>query len=107
MSKPGNEMAGLIGTLGKFDPNTKTVSCYEERLLLYLTANNIADDNADRRKANFLSEMGKDIYQVLSDLCSPEKPASKPLEQLLKKLKNNFEPVPNEMTESFTFRTWA
>ena len=58
VSKP-NKMAGLIGMLGKFDPKTETVSCYEERLLLlYLTANNIADDNTDRRKAIFLSEVG-------------------------------------------------
>ena len=93
---------GLIGTLGKFDPKTETVSCYEERLLLlYLAANNIADDNAVRRKAIFLSEMGRDIYQVLSVLCSPDKAASKMLDQLLKKLKDHFEPVPNEMAESF------
>ena len=99
MSKP-DEMARLIGTLGKFDPKTETVLCYEEPLLLYLTANNIADDNADRRKASFLSEVGKDIYQVLSDLCSPAKPATKTLQQLLKKLKDNFEPEPNEVAES-------
>ena len=71
----------------------------------YLTANNIAKDNADRRKAIFLSEVGKDIYHVLSNLCSPEKPASKTLEQLLKKLKGHFEPVPNEMAELFKFWT--
>ena len=102
MSKP-DEMAGLVGTLGKFDPKTKTVSCYEERLLLYLTANNIADDIADRRKAIILGEMGRDIYQVLSDLCSLDKAASKMLDQLLEKLKDHFEPVPNEMAESFKF----
>ena len=45
--------------------------CYEERLLLYLAANNIADDIADRRKAIFLRKVGRDIYHVLSDLCSP------------------------------------
>ena len=73
-------MAGLIGTLGKFDPKPESVSCYEERLLFYLTANNIADDYADRRKAIFLSEVGRDIYQVLSDLCSPDKAGSKTLD---------------------------
>ena len=72
---------------------------------MYLTANNIPDDNADRRKAIFLSEVGRDIYQVLSDLCSPDKAASKTLDQLLKKLKDHFEPVPNEMAESFLFWT--
>ena len=65
------------------------MSCYEERLLLCLTANDIADDHADRRKAIFLSEVGRDIYQVLSDLCSPDKTASKTLYQLLKKLNDH------------------
>ena len=107
MSKP-DEMAGLIGTLGKFDPKTEMVTCYEERLLLYLTANNIADDNADRRKGKFLSEVGRNIYQVLSDWCNPHKPhkaASKTLDKLLKNLKDHFEPVPNEMAVSFKFWT--
>ena len=53
----------------------------------------------------FLSEVGKDIYQVLSDLCSPVKPVSKTLKQLLKKLKDHFEPMPNEMAESFKLWT--
>ena len=54
-------------------------------MLLYLTANNIADDNAYRRDAIFLSDVGRDIYQVLSDLCSSDKAASKTLDQLLMK----------------------
>ena len=51
----------------------------------------------DRRKAIFLSEVERDIYQVLSDLCSPDKAASKTLDQLLNKLQDHFEQVPNEM----------
>ena len=89
--------AARDGGIGKFDPKTESVSCYEERLLLHLTANNIADEHADRRKSIFLSEVGRDIYQILSDLCSPDKAASKTLDQLLKKLKDHFEPVPNEI----------
>ena len=54
------KMAGLIATLGMFDPKTETVTSYKERLKLYLVANNIAanDANAERRKAIFLSEVG-------------------------------------------------
>ena len=52
-----DEMEGLLRTFGKFHRKTETVSCYEERLLLYSTANNIVDDNAARRKAIFLSEV--------------------------------------------------
>ena len=63
-----DEMAGQFGTLRKFDRKTETVSRYEGRLLLYLTANIISDDSADRRKALFLSEVGMGIYQLLSDL---------------------------------------
>ena len=75
MSNP-DELAGPIGT---FDPKTETVSSYDERLLLYLTANNIPDNNPDRRKA---------IYKALSELCSRDKVASKTLDQLLMKLKD-------------------
>ena len=60
------------GTLEKFDPNTGTMSRDEEHLLLYLMANNIAEDNTDRREAIVHSEVEKNIYQVLSDVCSPE-----------------------------------
>ena len=63
-------MAGLIGGLGQFDPKSETVDYYEQRLKLYLLANNVVESvaNADRRKAIFLSEVGRDIFQVLSDL---------------------------------------
>ena len=46
---------------GEFDPKTETVTSYEERLKLYLVANNIAtnDANAERRNAIFLSEVEK------------------------------------------------
>ena len=54
-------------------------------------ANNIPDDNADMRKAIFLSEVGRDIHQVLSDICSPDKAVSKTLDQLLKKWKEQME----------------
>ena len=43
----------MIGTLGKFDPKTQTVSCYDERLLLYLTENDIANTRAKR--SSFMS----------------------------------------------------
>ena len=45
-----NKMAGHIGTLGKFDPKTETVTSYEERLKLYLVANNIAAKDANTEK---------------------------------------------------------
>ena len=48
---------------------------------MYLTVTNMADDNADRRNAIFLSEVGRDIHQLLSGLCSPDKAASKTLEK--------------------------
>ena len=100
-------MSGLIGGLGKFEPKTETVDCYEERLKLYLVANNIlgVEGNAERRKAIFLSEVGKDIFQVLSDLFSPDKPANRTLEELLTKLKEHYEPIPNEMADSLKFWT--
>ena len=73
----------------------RRLTSYEERLKLYLVGNNRAanDAKAERCKAIFLSEEGKEIFQFLSDLFSPDKPA------------DNYEPVPNEMAESFKFWT--
>ena len=83
------------------------MTSYEERLKLYLVANNTSanDEIAERRKAIFLSEVGKEIVQVLSHLFSPDKPADKTLAEHLKKIKDHYEPVPNEMAESFKFWT--
>ena len=49
--------------------------------------------------------MERDIYQQLSDLFIPDKVASKTLDQLLKRLKDDFEPVAKEIAESFKFWT--
>ena len=48
-----NKMAGLIGTLGKFDPKTETVTSYEEWLKLYLVVNNIEANDANGAKLYF------------------------------------------------------
>ena len=57
-------MAGFIDALGKFDPKSETVGSYEERLKLYLITNNITANasNEERRKAIFLTEVGKEIF---------------------------------------------
>ena len=85
-------MAALIGRLGQFDPKSETMDCYEQRLKLYLLANNVVESvaNADRRKAILLSEVGEIFFKYyLIYTNSPEKPADKSLEELFKKMKDH------------------
>ena len=58
----------------------------------------------DRKQvATLLSVIGSKTYALLSDLITPEKPASKTFKQLTKILQTNFEPKPVVIVEHFQF----
>ncbi|XP_064643572.1 uncharacterized protein K02A2.6-like [Lineus longissimus] len=105
-----------IGGVGHFDHTKETFSSYTERLDMFFLANNIVDvvgaEPADllrqagvvaRKKAIFLREIGAEVYTVLVNLTSPDKPRDKTLDELFTVLKAHFNPAPLEISESFHF----
>ena len=56
----------ILGALEAFDPSTDTVSAYVERAELFFTVNNIA---AEKKVPVFLNAVGKQQYQLISNLC--------------------------------------
>ena len=81
---------------------------------MFFTANNIVEtpdsENAtanrrivQQRKAIFLTEVGPEVYSVLSNLLSPAKPKDSTLEDIIRRLKDHHGPAPLEITESFHF----
>ena len=58
---------------------------------------------AEQKRAIFLTEVGPEVYSVLSNLLSPAKPKDKSLADIVQKLKNHYDPAPLEITESFHF----
>ena len=95
--------AKYVGQIGTFDPSKESVDQYSERLDMFFLANDIKEDKTDLRKALFLSEVGVEIYNVMTDLVSPAKPKDKSLQDLITAIKNHFNPVPLEMSETTKF----
>ena len=95
-------MAGIIGTLDKFEINgTEPFTVYLERLELFCEANGITE--AAKKKAVFLSGVGIDTYKLVRNLCTPAEPKTKSLAEIIVLLKNHLAPDPNSILERFKF----
>ena len=81
---------------------------------MFFTANNVVETPGSenvaanrrivqQRKAIFLTEVGPEVYSVLSNLLSPAKPKDSTLENTIRRLKDHYDPAPLEITESFHF----
>ena len=78
---------------------------YKERFELYCTANGIAEgaEHAPRRKAIFLTAVGATTYSLLKNLVRPRQPQELTLEDIIKELKDNYEPKKIVIAERFRF----
>ena len=108
-------MASYIGNVGEFSKDKETFIAYVERMEMFFTANNIVEtpdsENAtanrrivQQRKAIFLTELGPEVYSVLSNLLSPAKAKESTLEDIIRRLKYHYDPAPLEITQNFLFR---
>ena len=88
-----------IGSVGAYD-GEEHWDTYAERVQLFLTANNVADD---REVASFLSVIGAQVYGILKNACSPEVPAAKQLDQCIALLRQHYAPKPLVIVEHFRF----
>ena len=68
-----------------------------------LAANAI--DDADRRRAVFLSLCAPHMYQLIRSLLAPMKPTDKTLDELFALVKDNLEPAPSAIMQRFNFNT--
>uniref|UniRef100_A0A5S6QJF2 RNA-directed DNA polymerase n=1 Tax=Trichuris muris TaxID=70415 RepID=A0A5S6QJF2_TRIMR len=75
---------------------------YAERVEFYLAANAIRD--ATRKLAVLCSVCGPKTYSVIKSLTSPEPPASKTFDEVMKLLGEHFVPKPSEIYRRFQFQ---
>ena len=54
-------------------------------------------------KETLLTAVGPEVHSVLSNLLSPAKPKDSTLEDIIRRLKDHYDPAPLEITESFHF----
>ena len=90
----------ILGSLETFNPATDTVAAYAERAELFFEVNNIT---VDKKVPIFLNPVGKQHYQLLANLFLPDKPASRPLSEIVDALKGHYEPKPIVIAERFNF----
>ena len=88
----------ILGQLEAFDPATDTVSAYVERAVF--AVNGIAEN---KKVPIVLNAVGKQHYQLLSNLFAPSIPASKTLAEIVGALKGHYEPKPIVISERFNF----
>lgn len=90
--------------------NSTTVSktawvSYTERFEYYFTANGIAADAAEQRRAILLSVCGPATYQLIRNLVAPDKPTDKEYAALVKLVKGHYQPQPSIIVLRKDFHT--
>ena len=88
------------GRIKEFRPEEETIESYLERIELFFTANEIADE---KKVSVFLSVIGSKTYAVIRSLVAPAKPSDKGLDILCSELKKHFEPSKIVIAERFHF----
>ena len=68
-----------VGRIGEYDPQSKSIMTYLERLALYTEANGVAND---KKVAVLLTVIGPKTYGIRKSLLSPTLPQDKSLDAL-------------------------
>ena len=90
-----------LGSIESFNPSLEDWNAYSERFEQYVIANEIKDEK--KIVATFLTTIGSKTYNVLRDLLAPEKPSAVKFEDLVKTLRDHYEPKPIVIAERFHF----
>ena len=91
----------LVGRIGEFNEGSEDFSCYVERLEQFFVANDI--EEADKKRAVFLSSVGPKTYALVKHLLSPDLPNTKTYKEITDTLKTHFSPEPILIAERFKF----
>ena len=89
-----------IGNIGEFNDLTETWKSYTERVKQYFAANEIANE---KKVPALLAMMGGKTYSLLRNLTTPDDPATKGLDDIVKLLENHMSPKPLVIAERFRF----
>ena len=88
-----------VGIPGEFDER-EDFDSYVARVKLFWRVNKVAEEE---KTDQFLLFVGRDAFEKLTTLCSPEEPEGKSLEELLNLLRNYYKPKPSIMAERYKF----
>ena len=81
------------GSVSAFDPSKEDWTSYEERLRYYFVANDVTD--GAKKRSILLAACGAPAYKLIRSLVQAEKLDSTPYEDLVKIVKNHYDPKPS------------
>ncbi len=90
----------LMGNVNEYDEGEESWEDYTERFDQYAECNKL---EGGRKRACFISVMGKKTYALLKGLVAPEKPNTKSYQELVELLSNHLAPEPIVIAERFKF----
>ena len=96
-------MMATFGKIDEFDASKEEWSQYVECLMQFFLANGI--DEAEKKRAVFLSVIGLATFKLLRNLLAPEKPGEKAYDALITTLSAHFSPAPSEIVQRFKFHS--
>lgn len=90
-----------VGKISEFNIRSDNWRLYVERLEQYFIVNNIKEE---LKVPTLITVIGADCYELLVDLCTPDKPSSKSFVDLTKVLEKHLQPKPSILAERYKFR---
>ena len=96
-------MTATFGQIGEFVESQEDWSQYADRLTHFFIANDVKD--AGKKRAILLSVVGPRTYKLLSSLLAPVTPGEKDFAELVKVLKEHYNPPPSEIVQRYRFNS--
>ncbi|XP_030030715.2 uncharacterized protein LOC115447673 [Manduca sexta] len=90
-----------IGKIGPFDLHKDNWVTYADRLEQYFIANAVKDEI---KVATLITLIGNEAYDLMVNLCTPNKPSSMTYDTLVELMKKHLNPKPSLLAERFKFR---
>ncbi|XP_026725610.1 uncharacterized protein LOC113492342 [Trichoplusia ni] len=90
-----------VGKIGAFDVSKDNWGTYVDRLDQYFIANNV---KSELKIATLITVVGNSAYELMVNLCTPVKPATKTYDELVAVMKGHLNPKPSMLAERFKFR---
>lgn len=86
--------------VGIYNPEVESWSTYHDRFELFCQVRNV---DSNKKVAFLLTEIGREVYGIVENLVSPEKPKNKTYKQLCQVLQQHFDPRKIVIAERFRF----
>ncbi|XP_045449691.1 uncharacterized protein K02A2.6-like [Melitaea cinxia] len=90
-----------VGKIGAFDVAKDNWDTYVDRVDQYFIANNV---KSELKVATLITVIGNSAYELMVNLCTPDKPSSKTYTELVAVMKGHLNPKPSMLAERFKFR---